>query len=73
MIEAGFRAFVVCVDSRALHPAFAGGAFDRGFLDDLPRDADPCGENGEFHTFICDAPMYRDSHHVSPGGEVVTE
>jgi uncharacterized protein (TIGR00290 family) len=59
MVAAGFRAIVVCVDPRALNPSFASRAFDLEFLADLPEGVDPCGENGEFHTFVWDAPMYR--------------
>lgn len=59
MIDSGFRAIVVCVDPRAIDPSFAGRAFDRRFVADLPSNADPCGENGEFHTFVWDAPTYR--------------
>jgi uncharacterized protein (TIGR00290 family) len=60
MIASGFRAVVVCIDPRALDPSFAGRAFDLEFLADLPGGVDPCGENGEFHTFVWDAPMYRE-------------
>jgi uncharacterized protein (TIGR00290 family) len=60
MIGAGFRAVVVCIDPRALDPSFAGRRFDHRFLSDLPDAVDPCGENGEFHTFVWDAPMYRE-------------
>lgn len=60
MIESRFRAIVVCVDPRALDPSFAGRAFDSRFLNDLPKGVDPCGENGEFHTFVWDGPMYRE-------------
>ena len=59
MIANGFRAIVVCVDPRALDPTFAGRAFDEGFLADLPEGVDPCGENGEFHTFVHDGPLFR--------------
>jgi len=52
MIAGGFRAIVVCVDPRALDPSFAGRAFDQAFITDLPPGVDPCGENGEFHTWI---------------------
>ena len=61
MIASGFRAVVVCVDPQALDPSFAGRAFDLEFLGDLPHRVDPCGENGEFHSFVWDAPMYRES------------
>jgi len=59
MVGAGFRALVVCVDPRAIDPSFAGRPFDLRFLADLPPGTDACGENGEFHTFVWDAPMYR--------------
>jgi diphthamide synthase (EF-2-diphthine--ammonia ligase) len=59
IIAQGFRAIVVCLDPRVMDPSFAGRAFDLAFLADLPNDVDPCGENGEFHTFVWDAPMYQ--------------
>lgn len=59
IIEAGIRATVVCVDPKALPASFAGRAFDERFLEDLPEGVDHCGERGEFHTFVWDAPMYR--------------
>jgi uncharacterized protein (TIGR00290 family) len=61
MVRTGFKAIVVCVDPRVLDPSLAGRAFDFDFLEDLPPGTDPCGEKGEFHTFVWDAPMYRDS------------
>lgn len=73
MIEGGFRAFVVCVDPRAIDPALAGRAFDLRFLSDLPPGTDPCGENGEFHTFVWDAPMYRQPIACRTGEVVIRE
>lgn len=58
-IASGFRARTTCVDTEALAPGFAGRAFDEAFLRDLPASADPCGENGEFHTFVHDGPAFR--------------
>ena len=58
MIDAGLRARLSCIDSRALDAAFAGREFDRSLLAALPQSADPCGENGEFHTFVYDGPMF---------------
>ena len=58
-VALGFRAVLVCVDPRQIDPAFCGREFDERLLDDLPRGADPCGENGEFHTFVYDGPMFR--------------
>jgi uncharacterized protein (TIGR00290 family) len=59
MIASGLRAIVVCVDPRALDRSFAGRAFDEGLLADLPEGIDPCGEKGEFHTFVHDGPLFR--------------
>ena len=55
-IGAGFEAILTCVDTHALDAAFAGRAFDEQLLRDLPPHADPCGENGEFHTFVWAGP-----------------
>jgi uncharacterized protein (TIGR00290 family) len=67
MIGAGLRAWVTCVDSRVLDGGFAGREFDRALLADLPERIDPCGENGEFHTFVCDGPMFRAPVEVEAG------
>ncbi len=57
-IAAGFRATLVCVDPRKLDPSFAGRRFDEQLLSDLPANVDPCGENGEFHTFVHAGPVF---------------
>ncbi len=69
-IELGFKAITVCVDSNVLGKEFAGREFDEHFLDDLPKAIDPCGENGEFHTFVYDGPVFNTpiSHEL---GEIV--
>jgi uncharacterized protein (TIGR00290 family) len=54
----GFRATLVCVDPRRLHPSFAGRAYDDELLDELPAEVDPCGEHGEFHTFVHAGPVF---------------
>jgi uncharacterized protein (TIGR00290 family) len=59
MIQAGLRAKITCVDPRTLSREFAGRDFDNRFLADLPPGVDPCGENGEFHSFVYDGPMLR--------------
>ncbi|HLK18146.1 MAG TPA: hypothetical protein VKT81_04285 [Bryobacteraceae bacterium] len=59
MIGAGLRARVTCVDPKKLGREFAGREFDTAFLNDLPPIVDPCGENGEFHSFVYDGPMFR--------------
>jgi uncharacterized protein (TIGR00290 family) len=58
MIAAGLRAVVTCADPKQVDPALCGRAFDRALLDALPAAADPCAENGEFHTFAWDGPMF---------------
>jgi uncharacterized protein (TIGR00290 family) len=58
MIDGGIRAVLTCVDPRKLPAAFAGRAFDRALLRDLPPGVDPCGENGEFHSFVWSGPMF---------------
>lgn len=57
-IRDGFRAVIVCVNPAVLPVSFAGRAFDDEFLADLPAGVDPCGENGEFHTFVFDGPVF---------------
>lgn len=58
MIAAGVKAKITCVDPRKLDRSFAGCDFDAAFLRRLPSTVDPCGENGEFHTFVYDAPGF---------------
>ena len=58
-LRLGFAAFLVCVDTENLDAAFAGRAFDEDLLRDLPPGVDPCGENGEFHTFVHAGPVFR--------------
>lgn len=58
-IALGFRAILACVDDAKLGPAFAGRSFDGALLRDLPADVDPCGEHGEFHSFVHDGPIFR--------------
>jgi uncharacterized protein (TIGR00290 family) len=71
MLDAGLRAYLTCVDPRHLPASFAGRAFDAALLADLPSGVDPCGENGEFHTFACDGPMFSQPV-AATVGEVVT-
>ncbi len=57
-VAAGFAAVTVCVDAQVLGKEWAGRAYDARFLADLPPGVDPCGENGEFHTFVHDGPIF---------------
>jgi uncharacterized protein (TIGR00290 family) len=72
-IDAGFRAVVVCVDTTQLPAVFAGRAFDRSLLDDLPDGVDPCGEAGEFHTFAWDAPFFRAPISIAVGETILRD
>jgi uncharacterized protein (TIGR00290 family) len=67
---AGYRATLVCVYTQQLAPSFAGREFDRQLLADLPASVDPCGERGEFHTFVSAGPVYSAPIRVR-AGEVV--
>ena len=58
IIDGGVRAILTCVDPRKLDRAFAGRDYDRALLRDLPSSVDPCGENGEFHSFVHAGPMF---------------
>ncbi len=66
-IELGFKAVVACVDAKALDQSFAGRIIDHAFLASLPANVDPCGENGEFHTFVFDGPNFKESVRFSIG------
>jgi uncharacterized protein (TIGR00290 family) len=57
-VEMGFKAITTCVDSSVLDESFAGRVIDEGFLSSLPAGVDPCGENGEFHSFVFDGPIF---------------
>jgi len=57
-VDQGFEAIVATVDPRSLDASFAGRAYDASFLQDLPPHVDPCGENGEFHTFVHAGPVF---------------
>jgi uncharacterized protein (TIGR00290 family) len=69
MIAGGLRARLSCVDSKQIDRSFAGREFDHVLLEELPPGADPCGENGEFHTFVYDGPMFRAPIAIQ-GGEI---
>jgi len=58
-IDLGFKAVITCVDSKMLDGRFSGRLFDRQFLSELPVGVDPCGENGEFHSFVFDGPIFK--------------
>lgn len=67
MLAAGLSAYLTCVDPKKLDASFAGRPFDKELLADLPASVDPCGENGEFHTFACAGPMFASPIRISVG------
>jgi uncharacterized protein (TIGR00290 family) len=70
MIDSGVKALVTCVDPSRIFASFAGRFFDRSLLADLPAGVDPCGERGEFHTFVFDGPGFSSPIDIEVG-EVV--
>jgi len=71
MLANGLRACLTCVDPRVLPAEFAGRELTTALLESMPADIDPCGENGEFHTFVFDGPMFAQPLDIEMG-EVVT-
>ena len=70
IIDGGTRAVITCVDPRQCPAEVAGRRFDQSLLEALPASVDPCGENGEFHTFVFDCPPFSRSIDVSVGDTV---
>ncbi|MEJ2277046.1 MAG: diphthine--ammonia ligase [Candidatus Lokiarchaeota archaeon] len=60
VINLGFKAIITCVDSEVLDKKFVGREYDLDFLSNLPPNVDPCGENGEFHSFVYDGPIFQE-------------
>lgn len=72
-IEQGFRAVITCVDSQVFEGSFSGRFYDEQFLADLPPHVDPCGENGEFHSFVFDGPLFSSPVRFEKGEVVVRD
>lgn len=72
-IEAGFRAVVCCVDPRKLSGEFCGREYDLAFLESIPATVDPCGENGEFHTFVYAGPIFSNEIPITKGEVVLRD
>ena len=72
-VRQGFRAITVCVDPRVLDASFAGRELDATFFAELPPGVDPCGENGEFHTFVFDGPVFKSAIAFHTGEKVVRD
>lgn len=67
MLQTGIGAVLTCIDPRKISSSFAGRVFDADFLRDLPASVDPCGENGEFHTFVYASPSFKKEIDFSVG------
>lgn len=72
-IKLGFKAITTCVDGEILPVDFVGREFDEDFLASLPSQVDPCGENGEFHTFVYDGPIFKEKLPLQKGNIVLRE
>lgn len=70
IIESGVKAKVVCVNGKYFDRSFLGRDYNISFLNDLPEGVDPCGENGEFHTFVYDSPLYHSPIAVRNGAVI---
>ncbi|MCG8369722.1 MAG: adenine nucleotide alpha hydrolase [Proteobacteria bacterium] len=73
MIESGLKAVLTCVDPKQCPAGFAGRRFDTDLLERLPGNVDPCGENGEFHTFVTAGPMFSHDVNVTVGETLTRE
>jgi uncharacterized protein (TIGR00290 family) len=73
MIASGLRAKLTCVDTGKLDKSFAGREFDEALLADLPNEVDPCGERGEFHSFVYAGPMFNNAIPVTVGPTVARD
>ncbi len=70
-LELGFKAITVCVNAKLLDDSFVGREVDESFFNDLPENVDPCGENGEFHTFVYDGPNFTKAVEFTIGEKVL--
>jgi len=70
MVNSGLRAIITCVDPKQLSADFAGQEYGEAFLERIPANVDPCGENGEFHSFVFAGPMFKKPVHISIGETV---
>ncbi|MEI8364978.1 MAG: hypothetical protein WCF65_01040 [Parachlamydiaceae bacterium] len=73
MIAQGLKAVITCLDPKHLGSEFAGRNYDESFLKDIPASVDPCGENGEFHSFAFDGPMFKDAIEIMSGRTIIRD
>ncbi len=69
-VDLGFKAILVCINEKYLDKSFAGRVIDKDFIKDLPKEVDPCGERGEYHTFVYDGPIFKKPVPVELGEKV---
>jgi len=67
MINGGLKTVITCINPKQIPKEFVGKEFDEDFLDSLPKTVDPCGENGEFHSFVFDGPMFKEKIEIVVG------
>lgn len=72
-IDLGFKSIVVCVNGKYLDKSFCGRIIDHSFLEDLPANVDPCGERGEFHSFVYEAPIFKENILFTKGEVIYKE
>ena len=72
-LDLGFKTILVCIKAELLPPEFAGRIIDKDFLKDLPENVDACGENGEFHSFVFDGPIFKKPVNIKVGEKVFRE
>jgi uncharacterized protein (TIGR00290 family) len=72
-LSVGFRAIVTCVDTSQVPKELAGEEYSREFISSLPDSADPCGENGEFHTLVYDGPVFKKPISIKKGEKVLRD
>ncbi|MCB4798768.1 Dph6-related ATP pyrophosphatase [Neotamlana laminarinivorans] len=72
-LDLGFKTIIVCANSKFFNEDFVGTIIDKHFIDNLPNGVDPCGENGEFHTFCFDGPIFKQPVQFSIGEKVYRE
>lgn len=72
-IDLGFKAILTCIDSEVLDKSFCGRDYTPDLLKDLPANVDPCGENGEFHSFVYDGPIFRNPVSLKKGEVVLRD
>lgn len=70
LVQLGFKAITVCVNAKLLDESFVGREVNESFFNDLPESVDPCGENGEFHTFVYDGPIFKNPVSFTIGEKV---